>query len=66
MATTALLESDPHIKKDAYLIINTSSADRSMDVLPKLFHHSRSSVNVDWCSSMRWRKVELVAISLAD
>lgn len=28
---------DPHIKKDPYLIINTSSPDRSMDVLPKLF-----------------------------
>lgn len=28
---------DPTIKKDPYLIINTSSPDRSMDVLPKLF-----------------------------
>lgn len=28
---------DPTIKKDAYLIINTSSPDRSLDVLPKLF-----------------------------
>lgn len=33
----SLLESNPPIKKDPYLIINTSSPDRSMDVLPKLF-----------------------------
>jgi glycosyltransferase involved in cell wall biosynthesis len=40
----SLLESDPPIKKDPYLIINTSSADRSMDVLPKLFKEVKRRV----------------------
>jgi glycosyltransferase involved in cell wall biosynthesis len=33
----SLLESNPPIQKDPYLIINTCSPDRSMDVLPRLF-----------------------------
>ena len=40
----SLLESDPPIKKDPYLLINTSSADRSMDVLPKLFKEVKRRV----------------------
>ena len=40
----SLLESDPPIKKDQYLIINTSSPDRSMDVLPKLFKEVKRRV----------------------
>ena len=40
----SLLESDPPIEKDPYLIINTSSADRSMDVLPKLFKKVKTRV----------------------
>lgn len=35
---------DPTIKKDAYLLINTSSPDRSMDVLPKLFKEVKRRV----------------------
>lgn len=35
---------DPSIKKDKYLIINTSSPDRSMDVLPKLFKEVKRRV----------------------
>lgn len=35
---------DPSIKKDPYLIINTSSPDRSMDVLPKLFKEVKKRV----------------------
>jgi glycosyltransferase involved in cell wall biosynthesis len=33
----SLLESNPPIDRDPYLITNTSSPDRSMDVLPELF-----------------------------
>lgn len=40
----ALLESNPPIEKDPYLIINTSSPDRSMDVLPKLFKEVKKRV----------------------
>lgn len=35
---------DPKIKKDPYLIINTSSPDRCMDVLPKLFKEVKKKV----------------------
>lgn len=35
---------DPTIEKDPYLIINTSSPDRSMDVLPKLFKEVKKRV----------------------
>lgn len=35
---------DPTIKKDPYLIINTSSPDRSMDVLPKLFKEVKKRI----------------------
>lgn len=35
---------DKTIKKDPYLIINTSSPDRSMDVLPKLFKEIKKKV----------------------
>lgn len=35
---------DAKIKKDPYLIINTSSPDRSMDVLPKLFKEIKKRV----------------------
>lgn len=35
---------DPTIKKDPYLIINTSSPDRCMDVLPQLFKEVRKRV----------------------
>lgn len=35
---------DPKIKKDPYLVINTSSPDRSMDVLPKLFTEVKKRV----------------------
>jgi len=35
---------DAKIQKDPYLIINTSSPDRSMDVLPKLFKEVRKRV----------------------
>lgn len=35
---------DETIKKDPYLIINTSSPDRSMDVLPKLFKEVKKRV----------------------
>lgn len=38
------LVSDPPIEKDPYLLINTSSPDRSMDVLPKLFREVKSRV----------------------
>ena len=40
----SLLESNPPIRKDPYLIINTSSADRSMDVLPRLFKEVKRHV----------------------
>jgi len=40
----SLLETDPPIKKDRYLMINTSSPDRSMDVLPKLFREVKKRV----------------------
>ena len=40
----SLLESNPPIEKDPYLIINTSSPERSMDVLPKLFKEVRKRV----------------------
>jgi hypothetical protein len=40
----SLLESNPPIKKDPYLMINTSSADRSMDVLPRLFTEVKKRV----------------------
>lgn len=40
----SLLESTPPIEKDPYLIINTSSPDRSMDVLPKLFTEVKKRV----------------------
>lgn len=35
---------DVKIKKDPYLIINTSSPDRSMDVMPKLFKEIKKQV----------------------
>lgn len=35
---------DQDIKKDPYLLINTSSPDRSMDVLPKLFKEIKKQV----------------------
>lgn len=35
---------DANIKKDPYLMINTSSPDRSMDVLPKLFKEVKKRV----------------------
>ena len=35
---------DPKIKKDPYLMINTSSPDRCMDVLPKLFKEVKKRV----------------------
>lgn len=35
---------DPTIKRDPYLMINTSSPDRSMDVLPKLFKEVKKQV----------------------
>jgi tetratricopeptide (TPR) repeat protein len=35
---------DPSIKKDPYLIINTSSPDRCMDVLPQLFKEVKKQV----------------------
>lgn len=35
---------DSSIKKDPYLIINTSSPDRSMDVLPRLFREVKKRV----------------------
>lgn len=35
---------DPTIKRDPYLIINTSSPDRSMDVMPKLFLEIKKQV----------------------
>lgn len=40
----SLLESNPPIEKDPYLIINTSSPERSMDVLPKLFMEVKKRV----------------------
>lgn len=43
---------DSKIKKDPYLIINTSSPDRSMDVLPKLFKEVKKRVpqaRLIWC-----------------
>jgi len=40
-----LLESIPPIPKDPYLIINTSSPDRSMDVLPRLFKEVKKCVS---------------------
>jgi len=40
----SLLESSLPIKRDPYLVINTSSADRSMDVLPKLFKEVKKRV----------------------
>lgn len=42
--------SDPTIKKDPYLIINTSSPDRSMDVLPKLFKEVKKRVPQAKCA----------------
>lgn len=41
---------DPTIKKDPYLIINTSSPDRSLDVLPKLFKEIRKAVPQAKCA----------------
>lgn len=41
---------DPSIKKDPYLIINTSSPDRSMDVLPKLFKEIKKRVPKAKCA----------------
>lgn len=35
---------DPTIKRDPYLIINTSSPDRSMDVMPKLFKEIKKRI----------------------
>lgn len=40
----SLLESTPPIKKDPYLVINTSSPDRSLDVLPKLWKEVKKRV----------------------
>lgn len=43
---------DSTIKKDPYLIINTSSPDRSMDVMPKLFKEIKKRVpkaRMQWC-----------------
>ena len=40
----SLLESSPPIEKDPFLIINTSSPERSMDVLPKLFREIKKRV----------------------
>ena len=43
---------DKTIKKDPYLIINTSSPDRSMDVMPKLFKEIKKQVpkaKMQWC-----------------
>lgn len=42
---------DPSIKKDPYLVINTSSPDRSMDILPKLW--KRVKVRVPQ-AKMKW------------
>lgn len=42
---------NPTIKKDPYLIINTSSPDRSMDVLPKLFKEVKKRVPL---AKMQW------------
>ncbi len=39
-----LLNSSPSIEKDPLLIINTSSPDRCMDVLPKLFRQVKARV----------------------
>lgn len=39
---TSMFEDSP--KKDQYLLINTSSADRSLDVLPKLFRRVKEQV----------------------
>lgn len=41
---------DPSIEKDPYLIINTSSPDRSLDVLPKLFKEIKKRVPQAKCS----------------
>lgn len=41
---------DESIKKDPYLIINTSSPDRSMDVLPKLFTEIKKRVPKAKCA----------------
>jgi glycosyltransferase involved in cell wall biosynthesis len=40
----SLLDTDPPIEKDPYLLINTSSPDRSMDVLPDLFRRVKEFV----------------------
>jgi glycosyltransferase involved in cell wall biosynthesis len=40
----SLLESSPSIRKDPYLMINTSSPERSMDVLPKLFKEVKKRI----------------------
>jgi glycosyltransferase involved in cell wall biosynthesis len=40
----SLLKSNPPIEKDPALIINTSSPERSMDVLPKLFREVKKRV----------------------
>jgi glycosyltransferase involved in cell wall biosynthesis len=40
----SLLESQPPIKKDRYLMINTSSPDRSMDALSRLFGEVKKRV----------------------
>ena len=32
------------VKKDRYLLVNTSSPDRSMDVMPKLFKMVKEQV----------------------
>lgn len=43
---------DQKIKKDQYLLVNTSSPDRSMDVLPKLFAEVKKQVpeaRMKWC-----------------
>lgn len=48
----SLLTSEKKIGKDPYLIINTSSPDRSMDVLPMLFRKVKERVpeaKMQWC-----------------
>jgi glycosyltransferase involved in cell wall biosynthesis len=40
----SVLESNPPVKKEPYLMINTSSAERSMDVLPRLFREVKKRV----------------------
>lgn len=43
---------DQKVKKDQYLLVNTSSPDRSMDVLPELFKRVKAQVpeaKMKWC-----------------